>query len=285
MTNLAQRTLSGAVFVSLVITSIFTSPYLFGAFFLLITALSSYEFYKLVNTQKEVSVSLWSGVLASMVLFATYFVWVKEGSDWGVFVFYIFFVIGVIVVELFRKQTNAIQNWANFLLGQIFIALPFALLNKILFIPGEVEAFNQVSWFAPQTGTVLLFALFITIWVNDSWAYVFGVSFGKHKLFPRVSPKKSWEGLIGGALMSLLTGFGFSFLIPDLTLVQWLIFAEIVVLFGTFGDLVESMLKRTLAIKDSGYVIPGHGGLLDRFDSMLLAAPAIYFFLLLIEVL
>lgn len=125
----------------------------------------------------------------------------------------------------------------------------------------------------------MLIALFATIWINDTGAYIIGVSFGKHRLFERVSPKKSWEGFFGGALAALAAGYVFSVFIPDLTLVQWLLFSQIVVVFGTFGDLIESLLKRTIGTKDSGNILPGHGGFLDRFDSMLLAAPVIFIYL------
>jgi phosphatidate cytidylyltransferase len=150
-------------------------------------------------------------------------------------------------------------------MGQGFIALPFSLLSYIFFING----------FQP----LILLAVFVTIWVNDTGAYLVGVTLGKHRLFERISPKKSWEGFFGGAFFALISAYVFSLFIKDLSLIQWLIFSEIIVIFGTFGDLAESLLKRTLNMKDSGNVIPGHGGLLDRFDSMLLAAPAVYLFL------
>lgn len=125
----------------------------------------------------------------------------------------------------------------------------------------------------------LLIAMFVTIWLNDTGAYLVGVSIGKHKMFERISPKKSWEGFIGGAVTALVTGYVFSLFFPQISLLSWLIFSEIVVVFGTFGDLLESLMKRAIKVKDSGDVIPGHGGLLDRFDSMLLAAPAIFIYL------
>jgi phosphatidate cytidylyltransferase len=125
----------------------------------------------------------------------------------------------------------------------------------------------------------ILLALFITIWVNDTGAYLVGITLGKHRLFERISPKKSWEGFFGGAIFALISGYVFSLLITEINLIEWLIFSEIVVVFGTFGDLIESLIKRTVHVKDSGNLIPGHGGLLDRFDSLLLAAPAIFIYL------
>jgi len=115
--------------------------------------------------------------------------------------------------------------------------------------------------------------------VNDTGAYLIGVTFGKHRLFERISPKKSWEGFVGGAIAAFVSGYVFSIYMPQISLINWIVFSEIIVIFGTFGDLMESMLKRTLEVKDSGNVIPGHGGLLDRFDSMLLAGPVVFIYL------
>ena len=169
------------------------------------------------------------------------------------------------MIPLYRKKQNPLHNWAYFILGQVFIALPFSLLNFILFVD---------NW-----KPLILLSVFVTIWVNDTGAYLTGVTLGKHRMFERISPKKSWEGFVGGALAAILSGYIFSLFIPQISLINWFLFSEIIVVFGTFGDLIESLMKRTLNVKDSGNVIPGHGGLLDRFDSMLLAAPAILIYL------
>ena len=166
--------------------------------------------------------------------------------------------------------------------SQIYVALPFALVNMIAFFRGQ---------FTP----VLVLSLFVFIWVNDSFAYLTGSLFGRHRLFERVSPKKSWEGFVGGNLFALAVAYLMSVLDQPLSnllvgndgssleLWQWFVFAQIVVVFGTMGDLVESLLKRTLGVKDSGAAIPGHGGWLDRFDSLIFAAPVVacYLYLLL----
>ena len=162
---------------------------------------------------------------------------------------------------------NAIQSWGNLCAGQVMIALPFALMNGVMM---------HSKW--------LMLALFILIWVNDSGAYIVGSLMakrkgGNHKMFPRVSPAKSWEGLIGGFIFDLLAGYVF-FLVgwtADMGLVNSLLFAFVVGVFGTLGDLMESLFKRTLGVKDSGKLMPGHGGALDRFDSLLLAVPVVYF--------
>lgn len=271
MTNFVTRTLSGAVFVAVLFSSIWFSPYVFAAVFAIISALAVREFHKITNNYNETNVNVPTAMFAAVVLFMCTFLRVGGFTDLPLMGIYVLLVMLVAVAQLFLKQANPLQNWAFFILGQVFIALPFSMLNHILYVSG---------W-----QPLVLLALFVTIWMNDSWAYVFGVSFGKHKMFERVSPKKSWEGFAGGVVMSLLTGVLCWYVIPMLIglewpLWKWLLFAEIIVIFGTLGDLMESLLKRTVGIKDSGNLIPGHGGLLDRFDSMLLAAPAIYVFLL-----
>lgn len=265
MNNFLQRTLSGFFFVLIIIGSISWNPYSFAVVFTLITGWSVYEFHKLTNQQHQVHVMTLMSVLGAVILFVTSFLFATGTIIYPGFSIYGLYVVLVLVIELYRKKDNPVHNWAYFLLGQVIIALPFSLLNFILF----VESYNPL----------ILIAVFVTIWVNDTGAYLVGITFGKHKLFKRVSPKKSWEGFIGGALAALLSGYIFSLYIPEISLIEWFIFSEIVVVFGTFGDLLESLLKRTVNVKDSGDVIPGHGGLLDRFDSMLLAAPAVFIYL------
>jgi phosphatidate cytidylyltransferase len=155
------------------------------------------------------------------------------------------------------------------MLPQFYIALPFSLLN--------VLAFNATSEGFVTFNTLLPLSVFIFLWVNDSGAYCVGSLIGRHKLFPRISPGKSWEGSIGGAVFVLAAAFAISYFLDKeqmLTMPAWLGLGLVVVVFGTWGDLVESLFKRTLGIKDSGNILPGHGGMLDRFDSSLLAIPA-----------
>jgi phosphatidate cytidylyltransferase len=267
MNNFVKRTLSGALLVTLIVGSILLGGFAFAAFFGLICAGAVHEFHKLTNTQKQLSVSSWVAFFGGVLLFACSFLFAAGYAHYSVLSFYGFYVVLVLISELFRKKENPLHNWAYFILGQIMVALPFSLLPFILYIDG----------YQP----ILLLALFVTIWVNDTGAYLFGVRFGKHRLFERISPKKSWEGFIGGALTALLSGYIFSLFLTSLNIVEWFVFSEIIVIFATFGDLLESMLKRTVNVKDSGDVIPGHGGILDRFDSLLLATPVIFMYLIL----
>jgi len=265
MNNFVKRTLSGFLFVVLIISSILLSRFTFAPFFAAICGWTVFEFHKISNVQPAVKVNPWIGLAGAVLLFLCSFLYASGIWHNHIFSIYGSFVVIVFINELYRHTVNPIHNWAYFILGQLFIALPFSLLNFILFID---------NW-----QPILLLAVFITIWVNDTGAYLIGVTFGKHRLFERISPKKSWEGFVGGAFAALLSGYLFSLYIPQISLINWLIFSEIIVVFGTFGDLMESMLKRTLEVKDSGNVIPGHGGLLDRFDSMLLAGPVVFIYL------
>lgn len=265
MNNFVKRTLSGFFFVAIVIGSILFSQYSFAFVFALISGWAVREFHTLSNKQNDVNINLWVALTGGILLFSTSFLYASGIWRYPVFSIYGFYIVLVLISELYSQKSNPLHNWAYFILGQIFVALPFSLLNFILFID---------SW-----QPLLLLSVFVTIWVNDTGAYIIGVSFGKHRLFERVSPKKSWEGFFGGAVAALLSGYLFSIYIPQISLFNWLILSEIIVIFGTFGDLIESLMKRTVNVKDSGNVIPGHGGLLDRFDSMLLAAPVIFIYL------
>lgn len=264
MNNFVKRTLSGILFVSLIVSSILLSSYTFALVFALICVLAVREFHTLTNS-KIVNVNVIVAMIGAGLLFASSYINASGLMPAIGYALYGLFVVIVLISELYRKQDNPLNNWAYFIMGQVFIALPFSLLPLIVF----------VNHYQP----LILLAVFVTIWVNDTGAYVVGVTMGKHRLFERISPKKSWEGFFGGAFFALLSGYAFSMFIPEISLVQWLIFSELVVVFGTYGDLVESLLKRTVHVKDSSNLIPGHGGILDRFDSMVLVAPVIYIYL------
>jgi len=265
MTNLGLRTISGALFVAIIIGSILLGNLVFAIVFSIISAFAIFEFHKITNNKQNVHVKSLLSVFGGILLFFCFYLSASKLSDFPLIFVYGSFLIFCFVIELYRQQVNPVHNWAYFVLGQIMVALPFALLSNIYFINGE-------------SNPLLLLSVFITIWVNDSFAYLFGVSFGKHRLFERISPKKSWEGFIGGAIGAILSGYLFSQFSSALNLVQWIILSELIIVFATLGDLIESLLKRTLDVKDSGNTIPGHGGLLDRFDSMLMVVPVVYLY-------
>lgn len=178
----------------------------------------------------------------------------------------IFAVAPFFILELFLGSEKPFDKVGQYILGMFYIGIPFCLLTYLSMPLGE---FFSSGTYAPWR----VFGLLGLIWTNDSMAYLFGSQFGKRKLFERISPKKTWEGFIGGGLSTLLLAWFVGPMIPDFSPMQWLALAFVAVVFGTTGDLVESMLKRSLGIKDSGSLLPGHGGLLDRFDAFVFALP------------
>ena len=277
MSNLIQRTLSGAVYVALVVAGILVHPLFFGILFLLVSTLAAREYMRLREADCFLRTT---SSIATALLFAMAW-WVAFG-EWNItwlmpllIALYLVIVGTTLISELFRKAPDPIKNWGDFLGCQGMIALPFALMNGLMML-----------------SPYILLALFVLIWLNDSGAYCVGSLLskrkgGNHKMFPRVSPNKSWEGLIGGAVVAIAAGcllehFGWFNALPALgecRFIAPMIFSLLVVVFGTLGDLMESLLKRTIGVKDSGKFMPGHGGVLDRFDSILLATPAVVIFI------
>lgn len=185
-------------------------------------------------------------------------------------------VFTIFIIELYRNRPQPIPNIAYTLLGIIYVAVPITLLHELAY-------FKNLS-FGDSYSYDILIGYFFVLWANDTGAYFVGRSLGRNKLFPRISPKKTWEGSMGGAVSGLAIGYLNSLLFPSISLELWLIIAAIVVLFGSLGDLVESLFKRSLDIKDSGKLLPGHGGVLDRFDGIFISAPMVYTFLKLVSI-
>ena len=271
MKNLLIRTLTGTIYAAVLIIGLLSGVYVFAALFAIITALCLWEFYGLVNLNEQVSVNRVINVCGGVYLFLATFLFISTKPAFNVYLPYICFILFVFILELYRKKENSLMNLAYSFLGQMYIALPIALLNWIVFYPdgrGGVE-------YTP----LILVALFVFIWANDTGAYLIGVSFGTHRLFERISPKKSWEGFFGGMTLALSCSLILSYLCPQIPLVHWISLGIFIVILSTFGDLTESLMKRTLGVKDSGKALPGHGGFLDRFDSMLFAIYALAFYM------
>ncbi|MCL2649948.1 MAG: phosphatidate cytidylyltransferase [Candidatus Azobacteroides sp.] len=271
MKNLFIRTITGTIYVAILIVGLLSGVYIFAGLFAIIAALCLWEFYGLVNLNKQVSVNRIINVCGGVYLFLATFFLISIHLTVKVFLPYISFILFVFILELYRKKENPLMNLAYSFLGQMYIALPIALLNWIVFYPdghGGVE-------YTP----LILVALFVFIWANDTGAYLIGVSFGKHRLFERISPKKSWEGFFGGLILALSCSLILSYLCPQISLVRWVGLGAFVVILATFGDLTESLMKRTIGVKDSGKALPGHGGFLDRFDSMLFAIYVLAFYM------
>lgn len=270
--NIVVRILSGIIFIAILVGGMLINQYTFAIVFSLITALLLYEFYGLMEKEAKVPIVRTWNILGGFALVLGGFYYTALGSSFVAFVPYVSYLLILFGSELYLKRQNPIHSLAYSILGQVYIAVPFALTNYLVF------AYEPVGYHY-----VYLLALFVFIWVNDSFAYLTGMAFGKHRLFERISPKKSWEGFIGGAVFSMASSFIFAHFYPNLSTIAWIGFSAITVVFGTWGDLFESLIKRTLGVKDSGNMIPGHGGILDRFDSTILAIPAVFVYLVLIN--
>ncbi len=271
-TNLVKRAIFGALFVVIMVTGFLQPQYMVGLF-AIITALSLWEYTGLVNGIKAVKVNRFISTVAGIYFFlAVAGLQIGMVQGFAVFVPYILMVLYLLISELYLKHENPIHSWAYTMFGQMYMALPLSLIN--------VLAFQTTPAGTPTYDMLLPLSVFILLWTNDTGAYCAGSLFGKHKLFPRISPGKSWEGSIGGGILSMIVAGIIGYYanqgnIPHtLSIAQWIGLGLVIVVFGTWGDLVESLFKRTIGIKDSGNIIPGHGGMLDRFDSSLLAIPA-----------
>jgi phosphatidate cytidylyltransferase len=249
-----------------IMASLVYGEWTYFAMFLFIATLSLWEFYGLIKLQNYLPVRV-LGVTVGVVMFLlSFFI---ESQNWDSNYYYALFPLASLslVVKLYKKSDNTpFINIALFYLGITYVALPFSLMNIIVF---------HHHFYSYQ----IMLGLLLIIWASDTGAYFAGTYFGKTKLFQRISPKKSWEGLVGGAVTALIFSIGISHYYKDLALWEWIIISAIVVVVGTYGDLVESLFKRSMAIKDSGTSIPGHGGFLDRFDSLIMAIPFIVVFL------
>ena len=267
-----RRCITGAIFVAVLVSAIWWSPFSFGGLFACIAGLALFEYGKLICASGRAQIALLPSVVAGIYLFAATFLYRFSFSGLLVFTPYFLFLIYFFVHQLYKKGEDALQCWAYTALGQVYIALSFSLLN---FIGLEYDVVTDEIFYNRE----FILALFIFIWLYDSGAYVFGILLGRHRLFERISPKKSWEGAIGGGILALCSSYIYSLFFSSLTWFEWMGFAIVVVFFGTWGDLIESQMKRNISIKDSGNVLPGHGGVLDRFDSLLLAIPAVLIYL------
>lgn len=262
------RAITGFIFAAVVLALILINGYTFTVLFTIIAALCTIEFYKLVKTG-DVKPQLISGLLMVLSLITPLIFYFLDDKPISNLLFGVPFVILVVITELYRNHKNPFHNIAYTIFGVIYAAVPFCFFYALAFRDG------QYSFHYPL-------GFIIMLWSSDTGAYLFGITLGKHRLFERHSPKKSWEGFAGGLMCSMLAAFILSLYFAELPLIHWLVIGAIIAAAGTLGDLSESMLKRSLSTKDSGSFLPGHGGFLDRFDGLLLAAPLVFVYLHLI---
>lgn len=256
MNNLTQRILTGTVYTALMLFAV-TKPLYIGLLLLIVAVTGTFELKKLVEKQ-GLHFDLYPTIGLGILSYAS----ILYPKINGLFYFAIFVYF---ISQLYRPTKNALQLLGGSLIGIVYIYIPLSLLIPIGLQSGNYEYKT-------------LFGLLILIWSSDSWAYVSGRIFGKRKLFERLSPNKTWEGLWGSVILTSATGYILSLTGFGLSSLVWIVLGVTTVFFATAGDLFQSLLKRTSNIKDTGNILPGHGGILDRFDSILFCLPAYYIY-------
>jgi phosphatidate cytidylyltransferase len=271
MKNFIVRTITSVFFVAAIVTS-FLNPQAMTLLFSIVTGMTVWEFAGLVNERPYISINRFICTVSGVYLFLAMIGYNSGMTPATVFIPYLVSIVYLMVAELYLKAKDPINNWAYTMLSQLYIALPLSLLGVLAFRSDGYQ--THYSYLMPLS-------VFVFLWINDAGAYICGSLLGRHKLFPRISPGKSWEGSIGGGLLVAAAAVLIWYLTDHyqvndlgLTAYEWAGLGIVVVVFGTWGDLIESLFKRTLGIKDSGNILPGHGGMLDRFDSTLMALPA-----------
>ena len=282
MSNLVLRALTGSVIVAAIILSIIFGKFYFGLLFFIFTVLGTYEFFKMIEKSEIIAQKAFGTAVAAVLYLLLWWVSYEPFQPEVAFnpadpqraMYLIIIVLLMFVIpirELYRTDSDQpIPNIATTLLGIVYIAIPFGLMNFMFRYKGE-DTFH------------LLLGLFVILWTADTFAYLVGSRIGKNRLFERISPKKSWEGSVGGLIASLIAAAVFAYFFKEMSLALWLGYAIVIVVAGAYGDLVESMFKRSLNIKDSGSILPGHGGILDRFDAVFISVPAAILYLMFIS--
>lgn len=273
--NFWARTITGLSMVFVLFAALYFNHWIFAGLIFIVLALALIEFYKLFSTDSIQPQKVY-GIVSGILLYIAniYFCFLAPATESLAFTGVLPLLLSIplffcsFIVEIYRRKPNPLINIAVTNLGIFYIALPLSFLNCMN--GDEVFRFLHLPAF-------LMGYLMIT-WLFDTTAYLFGKQFGKHKLFERISPKKTWEGTIAGAIVAFAAAVCISFIVPEILLTDWLMVTIIVLVFGSYGDLAESLFKRSLSVKDSGSVLPGHGGILDRFDTILLSAPFVFLY-------
>lgn len=275
MSNFWARTITGFSMVFLILAALYFDRFFFAGVFLVVAVLGLMEFYSITRSDDCHPQKITGTILGTFLYLGISGFFLIQSSN--AIIFPLLFMLPVffipIIIEVYRKKNKSLINVAVTILGLIYVALPLSLLN-VMNDPIGGTIFNHFPAF--------LTAYFLITWIYDTGAYLTGKNFGKHKFFERISPKKTWEGIIGGTVVALTAAIGLSFISEGIHLIHLLALSLLVILFGTLGDLAESLFKRSLNLKDSGKILPGHGGILDRFDTFFVSAPFVFLYFLLL---
>jgi len=273
LSEFIKRSLTGAVFFFLLLGSVLLSPWTLFALFLAISSIALYEYYSISILRGQTPL-LKTGILAGLIILLIVFLERQSLIPPKYLVLTMLPIVGIWFAFLFIKRAEVINSLMVTITGLIYILLPLSLIFFITRNPLTDLKYN------PE---ILIGMLFI-IWTYDTGAYISGVLLGKHKMAPSISPKKSWEGFFGGLVFAVLVGVLYARFTSLLNITDWIILSVIIVLTGTVGDFFESIIKREAGVKDSGKIMPGHGGILDRFDSLLMVIPFVFLYLYLIKI-
>ncbi|MFK8055903.1 MAG: phosphatidate cytidylyltransferase [Saprospiraceae bacterium] len=278
MSGLRTRAISAVIFVALILGGLLGGPYSFMALFSIVTALCLYEFYSMVldryqrRDRVRIGLGLAFGLAPHLIASAVLFDWLPNREELLFALILAFFplLFLMFIYELFAASKHPFENVGMMVMGTVYIGAPFAMLDYIAYQSG------QFDW-------QLVLGILLLTWLSDTGAYLAGSTLGKTKLLPRISPKKTWEGFAGGAVLVLISSYILGEYLPVIRHRDWFAIAVIVIIFGSLGDLIESMLKRSIFVKDSGKLLPGHGGLLDRFDAFIFLLPFVSAYLIFVR--
>ncbi len=271
--TLLTRTLTAAVFVAVLLSCICWNYISFSLLFLVVSIWGLHEFFNIaekLGAHPFRIISFFTSIVfySSVLLLNIGFRYTNEVFSISIGLLFIIFLSA-----LFSKNDKPIQDAAFSVLGIVYCVVPFFILNYLVSLSGKG------SFGIPIYNSHLILGPILLIWASDSFAYLVGSMIGKRKLYERISPGKTWEGTIGGGVLTMASSYLIAGWFPEIELKHWLVISVLVVVFGTLGDLFESLLKRQAGIKDSGKIMPGHGGILDRFDSLIFVTPFVYLYL------
>jgi phosphatidate cytidylyltransferase len=278
LSNFFRRTLTGIWIVIFVLGGFWLHPVSFFLTGLVMVAGTQFEYYQMIKgtgIRPQMITGIFSGLTVYVIstLIASGMIRVSS------FLFLIPLISGIMVIELYRKQEKPFDSLSHTFFSILYTAVPFSMFPFSAFSHSGLDSLLHHDNIIFSPGIVVGF--FILLWANDTGAYLVGVSIGRHRLMERISPKKSWEGFFGGLIITAAVSWLLSGWLGVVDRTGWMVISIIVSIAGTYGDLIESMLKRSIGVKDSGTVMPGHGGFLDRFDSVIISFPLVYLYILL----
>ncbi|MFC2087091.1 phosphatidate cytidylyltransferase [Bacteroidota bacterium] len=268
MNNFVKRSITGLIIVLLTVASTLIGKELFLIFFLIILVLGLIEFYALIRIHR-IHPHAFLCIITGIIAFIANYLFAQKLVDEKIFVPIIPLLVSIFIFELFRKHKYPFSNISYSIFGIIYVALPICLINYLAF-----NSFNNHYY-----NFEIVLGFFILTWTFDTFAYLVGIIAGKRPIIYKISPKKTWEGLAGGTAAAFLTSYLLSRFFETISLNNWLVITALIIFAGTFGDMSESLFKRSLGVKESGRLLPGHGGILDRYDGVLFSIPAVFTYL------